>query len=377
MSSLFEKTLATIVRNKEIKESGGYNCIPFSFSRLNNYLPGIIKGVQYIITANSGVGKTQLAKFMFVNTPYKFIKENPKAGIRLKIMFFALEESKEEFMYSLITNRLKEVYGISVSVSTLQSISTEILSEDLLNKIKDCKEYFEDLSQCLDVIDGISNATGIYKYVREYSQKHGIHYYYNYKTDKEKKHVITESEYHTRPDRENYAYAHYIPNDPNEYVIIICDHLSLLQTEAGAITLHESMTRMSAEYARKQITKHFKYVFVGTQQQASDKEKLQFTTTGRNIEQKLEPSLDGLADNKTTQRDALVVLGLFAPDRYGIKSHLGYNIDALKDKYRTLIILKNRIGRPNLKLGLFFDGETNTFKELPKMMTEMDYERYS
>jgi hypothetical protein len=53
--SLFEKTLSNIIKNKEIKENGGHNCIPFSFSRLNNYLPGIIKGTQYIITANSGV----------------------------------------------------------------------------------------------------------------------------------------------------------------------------------------------------------------------------------------------------------------------------------------------------------------------------------
>lgn len=55
MESLFDSTLNTIIRNKEIKESGGYNCIPFSFSRFNNFVPGIIKGVQYLITANSGV----------------------------------------------------------------------------------------------------------------------------------------------------------------------------------------------------------------------------------------------------------------------------------------------------------------------------------
>jgi hypothetical protein len=319
-------------------------------------------------------GKTQLAKFMFVNTPYKFIKEHPESGIKLKILYFALEESKEEFMYSLISNRLKEKYNISVSVTTLQSFSAEGLSNDILHKIVECRDYFSELETCLEVIDGISNPTGIYKYVKEYSYKHGTHYYYNYKEDKKKEHLVKESDI---SDKENWAYANYIPNNPEEYVIVICDHLSLLATESGATTLHESMSRMSAEYARKNITKHFKYIFVGVQQQSSDKEKLQFTTTGRSIEQKLEPSLDGLGDNKLTQRDALVVLGLFAPDRYQIKNYLGYNVDRLRDHFRTLIILKNRIGRPNLRLGLYFDGETNTFKELPSIMTDNDYEKYS
>lgn len=316
---------------------------------------------------------------MFVNTPYKFVKEHPETGIKLKILYFALEESKEEFMYTLISNRLKERYNISVSVNALQSLMEEQLGDDIVAKITECREYFKELGDSLEVIDGISNPTGIYKYVRNYSGQHGTHYYYNYKLDKEKKNPITENEYHKLPSNDNYAYSHYIPYDNNEYVIVICDHLSLLQVEGGTNSLHESMTRMSAEYARKQITKHFKYIFVGIQQQSADKEKLVFTNTGMSVEQKLEPSLDALGDNKLTQRDALVVLGLFAPDRYGIKHYLGYNVDRLHDKFRGLIILKNRVGRPNLKMGLFFDGETNTFKQLPtpNMMTDGDYEKYA
>ena len=136
------------------------------------------------------------------------------------------------------------------------------------------------------------------------------------------------------------------------------------------------MKQEHAVYARKQITKHFKYVFVGIQQQAADKEKLQFTNTGSSISQKLEPSLDGLGDNKLTARDALVVIGLFAPERYQIPTHLGYDVNKLKDNYRSLIILKNRIGKPNLKLGLFFDGKTNHFEELPSSVNDAQYDNY-
>jgi hypothetical protein len=43
-----------------------------------------------------------------------------------------------------------------------------------------------------------------------------------------------------------------------------------------------------------------------------------------------------------------------------------YDIKILQDYYRSLTILKNRIGTPNLKLPLLFNGQTNTFSELPK-----------
>lgn len=372
--SIFKRALKKIEFNKHVRETGKYNCIPFPFKRLRNYLPGIIKGVQYLITANSGVGKTQLAKYMFVYSPYKFIKNNPESNIKLKILYFALEESKEEFMLTMIANRLKEKYNIGISVTDLQSFNTS-LSDDILEKIKECEEYFEDLETNVEIIDSISNPTGIYKYVKDYSRDNGTHYYYNFKEkDLSKRIIISEKEYTKSHEQHKYAYSHYEPNDPDEYVIVLVDHMSLLHPEKGE-TLHDAMTSMSANYARKQITKHFKYVFVGIQQQASDKEKMLYTYKGGAIESKLEPSLDGLGDNKTTQRDALVVLGLFAPDRYQIENHLGYDVVRLRDNYRCLSILKNRIGTPNKKLGLFFDGRSNIFKELPEIMNNADYEK--
>ena len=67
---------------------------------------------------------------------------------------------------------------------------------------------------------------------------------------------------------------------------------------------------------------------------------------------------------------ALVVLGLFAPERYRIESYMGYDIKIMGDAFRGLILLKNRVGRPNLRKGLYFDGATNTFRELPEPNTE-------
>ena len=350
----FNKTFEFIERNKRIKDEGGYNSIPFGLPELDKHVPGIMKGTQYLVTASSGVGKTQLTKCLFVSQPYKFVKANPHLGIKLRIKYYALEESQTEFMLTLISQRLREEWGLIVDPLRLSSMGGYHLSDDILTKVRLCHEYFEDLEKSIEVIDNISNPFGIYKDVREYARQNGKFYFNNLEVDP------------------GGMYDTYIANDQNEWVIIITDHISLLQTEKSedANTLHGAMHKFSAEYCRKNITKHFRYAAVNVQQQAADKERLQFNHTGQSVEVKLEPSLDGLGDCKVTQRDAQVVLGLFGPNRYGIETHLNYDIVKLKDNYRCLTILKNRFGRPNLKLPLYFDGATNTFEQLPGIGTE-------
>lgn len=354
--SWFEDTFSKIESNKRNKDSGSFNSIPFGIPALDKHIR-IIQGVQYVVSANSGVGKTQLSKFLFVNQPYKFIKENPEAGISLKIMWFALEESKHEFMLTLIAKRLNEEYGIVISVLELMSMNDVSLSEELLLKIKECKEYFEDLSKCLEVIDYISNPFGIFKYTRNYARANGKFYFEGKEVD---------------VNVPGTMFDEYKPNNPMEYVIVVTDNVNILQPEAtlDTNTLYGAIGKFSAEYCRKNISKHYGYIPVIVQQQEAAKEKLQFTMKGDSIEQKLEPSLDSLGDNKSTQRDALVVLALFAPNRYNIENHLGYDIKILQDNYRMLILLKNRIGLPNLKCPLYFNGATNTFKQLPPKDSE-------
>ncbi len=349
--SSFDETFNYIHKNMLAKHSGQFNSIPFGLPSLDKHVPGVMRGTQYIVTASSGVGKTQVTKYLFVNQVYKFVKAHPELGIKLKFNYFALEESKREFMLTLICNRLKEEYGIDTNPMELTSMGEYCLSEEVLKKVDECREYFAELEKCLEIIDYISNPFGIFKHIRQYARDNGKFYYKGAEVNPEA----------------GGLYDQYIANDPNEYVIDIVDHVGLLQPEATADTntLHGAVSKFSAEYGRKNITKHYNHVLVIVQQQAADQEKAQFTTRGESIEQKLEPTLNGLADNKLTQRDALVVLSLFAPVRHNIETHMGYDIRMLQDNYRCLAILKNRFGRPNLKCGLYFDGATNTFKELP------------
>jgi len=362
---MFNERLADIKAKQLNKKEGSYNCIPFyeNFPILSKYLPGIMKGVQYLVTANSGIGKTQLAKFMFVKTPYDFIKAHPEANLKLKILYFALEESKEEFVDTLIVAHLAEHFKIYIDVLQLNSMYDVEISDEIIEKIECAKDYFAELFDSVEIIDSVSNPYGIYKYCRQYSNENGVHYWTQLKlNDESKRRLITHDEYEAqRENKENWKYSHYKQNNENEYVIVITDHIALLQPEKKHEgSLHKTMTSWSADYCRKQITKHWKYSIVNIQQQAAASENVEHYKAAR-----LEPSLDNLGDNKLTQRDALVIIGLFAPYRYGLTNYLGYDITRLKDNFRSLIILKNRIGRPSLNLGLYFDGAINKFKEMP------------
>lgn len=365
--SVFESTISTIKENKKNKDTGKVNSIPFGLPRLEAQVPGLMKGVYYFITASSGIGKSQFARYIGIMQPYRFVKSHPETKMKLKIFYFALEETKEQLMLQLISARLKEVYNLSISPLKLMSLGKYTVSDELFKQIESCRDYFKDLEECLYIDDSTSNPTGIFFQVRQYADANGTHYYRNLKN---KLDIISKKQYKAlnEPLRAKYCYSHYVPNDPDEFVIIMTDHLSLLSTEKtdDANTQHKAMGKFSATYCRKIITKHYNYCVINVIQQGAEKEKEEFTYAGMSIESKLFPSLSGFANNKEVARDAMVVFGLFAPSRYEIRSHLGYDITKLMDNYRCVGLLKNRFGNPNLKLPVYFDGETNRFRELPE-----------
>lgn len=371
--TLFQEALSNIEKNKYNKDNNIYNSIPFGIPGLDRHVPGVMRGIVYSVVAPSGIGKTQLTKFLFVLQVYKFIKEHPELNIKLKIIYFALEESREEFMINLICNRLKDKYGITISALQLRSMGEFKLSDEILAKVRECEEYFNDMDSYIDIVDSIYNATGMYYHCRNYATDNGTHYYRPLKsTNPTSEEIITVSQFTELPKQEQskYCYFRYVPNDPNEFVIVITDHISLVEPEAGAETLHLAMSKWSTNYCRKMLAKRFNYCIVQIQQLEMSSDKQQFTFSGDSIINKLLPNLSYLGDNKILGRDYFVVLGLFSPERYQIPEYLGYDITKLKDNFRSIHILKNRLGTPNLVLPTYFNGATNTFVELPKPNSE-------
>ena len=352
--TIFNQIFGKLKSNLEKKKSGKVTSITFPFDRFSKKFPGWERGTQTIITANSGVGKTKLAKFLAVTNTYNFIKQHPE--IQPKIFYFALEESIEYFWLGMISNLLYEKYGIDYSPNQLKSLGDFVIPDDVLEKVQECKDVIEDMQNYIEVVDHIFNPYGIYKYVHDWFANPEIGH----------------EEYDTKSAEK--VSKKYIYKNPDLWVFVITDHISLLTPEKGE-TLHEAMGRYSKQFCLKMFTKKYNCVTINIQQQESAKEKREYHQ-GVTIEEKLEPTLDGLANNKETQRECNLVIGLFAPERYNISKHRGYDIKQLGNKYRSMIILKDRDnGLINYYIPLLFNGAVNIFNELPKT-DEIDYSKY-
>lgn len=257
-------------------------------------------------------------------------------------------------MLYVFANILYIKEGIRVSTTDLKN-TREALPEEVLTAIRKYELYFRKIEEVVEFIDDIRNPTGIYKFVRKYALANGkIHYRDIEIINKEtgEKEIVKVEDY-------------YEPDDQDEYVIIMIDHIGLISQEKNSDTgipmsLHESIGKLSSDYLIK-LRNRFKYIPVVIQQQAAAQESVENKKYN-----KLKPSLDGLADNKTTQRDANTIVGLFSPFRHEIQEYLGYDITFFRDNIRFLEILGGREGGGGTVCPLYFDGAVNYFKELPK-----------
>ena len=365
-SAIHERAIDKMAANRQRKLDGGVNCIQNSYERFSNFWPGVEKGQYYIVTASSGVGKSKFAKKTFVFDVVDQVMNHPEWNIDLHIKYFCLEESKVNFIQSLMSYKMYQESRTRVSVTEMNSIGS-IADEEVIIHARKWTDYWKKFEQIVDVIDDIRHPTGIFKHTEKWLLEHG-----NWvMTDREFTNNETQTKY-TKQVRD-----YYVPNHPDRYTIIVVDHISLISTEKGSETLHAAITKLSSDYFL-QLRDKYNCSVVNVQQQAADTEKQQFNYKGQSIESKLEPALAGLGDNKLTARDADVAFGLFAPDRYEINKHMSYDVTRLQDHYRSLKILKYRDGISNVKVGMFFDGAVGNFEEMisAKDISEEDYEIY-
>lgn len=344
--------IAVYKENKSNREQGVFNGIPIfkQFPRFGELIPTIPRATQIMITANSGVGKTNLWIGFLLYPSYKLMKSE---GLKVKFLICLLEDPIEKFIDSLFSLVLFDKFNIVADGLTLNSMRENPLSKEVEDILEEAGAIVDDLLSYCEILDSTYNPTGIYKWCRHWSEQLGTHH---------EKTIVISGE-----DRK--VYSHYEPNDLDLQVLLFVDNLNNLdqeKDEGRLLTERETINRWSRKYCRLQMYKHWKWTIVNILQQASDSEKQQFTNTGSSIIEKIEPSLDGLGNSKECQRDHFIIIGLFAPSRYGLKSYFEYDIVALKDTFRAIKVLKSNISATNDRIPLFFKGACNYFSELPK-----------
>lgn len=347
MNYIYETVLKEINYNKKLRLSGKDITIPFPFERFGEYIPGIQRGRYNIITANSKVGKTKITDFLYLYNCVDYVLKNPNGNIKPKIFYFTLEMSKEEKIAEAMSHKLFIDYKILISSDKFFSnyknyiLSNEI--QEIINseKFKNWLKIFESI---VVFIDNIKNPKEIGNYVYNYALENGLFLNYDNKPINPK----------------NYkGYYKYLRKDKEEMPIIILDHISLLSAEEDYNNdLHKAIGQFSSKYCIY-FRNILNYTTVIVQQQAAAQESAENLKLNM-----LQPSANGLADNKLTGRDADLILGLFSPFRFKIPTYEGYDIkNKFRDYFRELSVVVNRRG-PSVVTPLYFNGMSNYFEEL-------------
>ena len=345
---MIDRIIENLKERRERVLKGDINCIPFTFNRFSNDLPGIERGKYYLVSGNTKAGKTQITNYMFLYTPLLYAYNNPDK-VRVKIFYFPLEETPEAITLRFMSYLLFTLSGKRVAPIDLKSTnSKKILPEEIL-ELLNSEEYQNILKFYEENVIFLNerNPTGIWKTMLRYAESTG--------TIHRKTVNITNKETGLVEQREVFDY--YEPNDSNEYVICLTDHVSLLENERG-FDLRQTIIKFS-EYMMI-IRNKYHYIPVVVQQQSTETSNLEAFKNN-----KIRPTMAGLSDCKYTGKDCTVMLGITSPYTHELPEYLGYDITKLRGNIRFLEVVLNREGESNGIVGLYFDGATNYFSELP------------
>jgi hypothetical protein len=339
-----------LAREIELGLSDRNNGIPMGFDRLNRYV-GIRKSMYFLVGGLTGSGKTSFIDDAFVLNPFDwFVSPQNKSNIKLKIIYRSMERNRTYKFAKWISRRIFLDYGLIIPVSKLLGWQKEKLTKDEHDIFLTYKDYMEQLSDCITIIDGPENPVGIAKELKAHALNNG-----------------------TIEQLDDYNKI-YVPNHENEVTIVVIDHIGLLKTTKDQPTKKEAIDKMSDElrYARD---------FYGYTPVVVSQFNRSISNPMRIKNGDVEPQLEDFAESSSTQNDADIVMALFDPLRYKVEDPSGYKLDKLRDEYgakyfRSLRLIKNSYGEDDIRIGLGFLGQIGMFKELPRMkeMTESDYE---
>lgn len=353
----------TIKRNQQNKLTGKVNSIYWSMPRLTEELnfPGFIPGKYYGVTANTHIGKTIFTKWLVLLSTYERWLEYG-GSFHWEVIWFALEESESDFWNSIIALCIYLKYGHKylLNSSIISGFSKKTMTEEELKVVFEARNhpFFIECTQRVTVIDSILNPTGLKYEVDKIFLRKSIGTW-NSEDENGKKGIF------------NYKL------NSDTYIHVVTDNLNILQEEknfhTGSImTKSQTMEFYSTAYCLNVFCKRYNAIVTDVQQQSAESEAKLYTHKGEVVESKLEPTLSDLGDSKKTSRNWDVGLGLFNPVRHDIKKINGFNIDIPKlgggDKYRKLIILKDRIaGYAGSRLNMYCEGYIPYFKEMLPM----------
>jgi len=327
---------------KNLAENDEFPFFPNTVDFLQPFIPCYLPDIISIVSGSSSSGKSSLTKYMM----FKAIEYAIHAKKKFTIIWFALEETEQQFEYSVLSYLLYSRYGEQVGMMDLMSMSFDEFGRRYIldaKIIRYCELLEKELALFMSYFSFHTDCTsfGIYKRIQNIAADHGVFY------NKGVRVKLTKD--NTDPDKET-EWDRYVATSDTTFFVAI-DHISLLRPsklEEGERAVFNAIANLR-HYCNVIVTKHFKMHTIFVQQQTKGQESL------ANVQQSYYfPSALGLDTNKSTYNDCRVFIGVTSPKQFLQKSwkfmntkgvYSSVDFSSMPDEFRVINIAKNTFGR--------------------------------
>lgn len=311
-------------------------------AKLDLYTDGYLPGTSYLIGGASGSGKSTWALWTYIYQPLIHYLNGE-----------GLERDPRWLLFSLEMTR-SQVYAKLVSMYIFDNFGVELKFKQIFSRGKDCiltDEEYELLVQCTDFIKVLDERLTFYEgslteaiYLREVNrelEKWGI-----FKDGK------------------------YIPNNPNQILGILIDHMTLVKASNGR-TKKEEIDAISRDSVQiRNNTKIVSPIMISQfNRNANGQERMK-----QGLQ---DPSMEDYKDSGSLLEDSQVAIGIFSPHKYKLSTYKKYNIKILEQCFIGIFLLKSRFGSSDLMIPTGFYGDCSHYADLPKPENIFDWEKYT
>lgn len=311
--------------------------LSMGFPRLDEFICGIQKGRYDLVFAQEKAGKSAFVNSSYILNPYEILYKIGKTD-NLKVFYFSLEMSKNAVLSKWFADKLYKDYKILVDPNIILG-KQKSLPNYIYEKLKIIKAYYNDmLNSSVTIIDDSLNPTGIKILIDNYAKENG-----------------------TTVD------GRYIPNNPDQTVIIIIDTAGNLRLERveGQTSTKITIDRQS------EFNRYFrnKYNYTPVMVMHANRGLADYT---REKEGDIFPKPSDIKESNQPIQDCNLCMCIFDPTSYLDRKAIniqdvcfGYDAHKMNRKFRGVGILANRDGQSFVRTGMMFIGETGRFYELP------------
>lgn len=326
--------------------------IPTTCPHVDKYTYGTHQGRYYLIGADSGVGKTTIADYLYVINAWlqaRFMNR------KLYIIYYSFEISREQKMLRWLSYFVYALYGESLPADYIDGKITGLpLSDKHRTMVHYAMVYVDELMADIDFIEDPTHPTKMFHdLIEEHYEKIGT--------------VLR------RPPRGGKKGAIYgwEPKDPLAITIVVNDHMALTAPEQG-FDMKQTIDLWSKYIVT--LRNLFNLTFVGIQQ--FNTEMTSYNRMAKKGDGLVAPQRIDFGDSRYTFRDADVVWGLVKPAIYDIDSYGGYDVKKLKEYFVMVHLMKNRYGAFHKALPLFLNPIAGTIEGLPTPPIDIAMDRF-